>query len=71
MLRSEDPLPGVARNICGIPLASVVELNSWTKLANGMGVEAARAETMEECADLMACSFRQPGPFLIELMTSK
>jgi len=45
-------------------------LISWVKLANGMGVEAARAETMEECADLMAFSFGQPGPFLIELMTS-
>ena len=43
----------------------------WTELANGMGVEAARAETMEQCADLMAFSFGQPGPFLIELMTSK
>jgi thiamine pyrophosphate-dependent acetolactate synthase large subunit-like protein len=46
-------------------------LISWTKLANGLGVEAARAETMEECADLMTFSFEQPGPFLIELMTSK
>jgi acetolactate synthase-1/2/3 large subunit len=41
---------------------------SWVKLANGMGVEAARATTMEECADLMAQSFRRPAPFLIELM---
>jgi acetolactate synthase-1/2/3 large subunit len=41
---------------------------SWVKLANGMGVEAARASTMEECADLMAQSFRRPAPFLIELM---
>jgi len=46
-------------------------LINWTKLANGMGVEAARADTMEQCADLMACSFGQPGPFLIELMTSR
>ena len=45
-------------------------LINWTKLANGMGVEAARADTMEQCADLMAYSFGQPGPFLIELMTS-
>jgi len=37
-------------------------------IANGMGVEAARATTMEACADLMAQSFRQTGPFLIELM---
>ena len=40
----------------------------WVKLANGMGVEAARATTLEACADLMAQSFRQPGPFLIELV---
>jgi acetolactate synthase-1/2/3 large subunit len=46
-------------------------LINWTTLANGMGVEAARADTMEQCADLMACSFKQPGPFLIELMTSR
>lgn len=40
----------------------------WVKLANGMGVEAARATTMEDCADLLAASFRRDGPFLIELM---
>ena len=40
----------------------------WVKLANGMGVEAARATTLEECADLMLQSFKQNGPFLIELM---
>jgi len=40
----------------------------WVKLAGGMGVEAARATTMEECAGLMARSFRADGPFLIELL---
>lgn len=40
----------------------------WVKLANGMGVEAARATTLEGCADLMNQSFRQDGPFLIELL---
>ena len=40
----------------------------WVRLAGGQGVEAARAHTLEACADLMAASFRQPGPFLIELM---
>jgi acetolactate synthase-1/2/3 large subunit len=39
----------------------------WIKLAEGLGVEAARAETLEDCADLMAQSFRRNGPFLIEL----
>ena len=39
----------------------------WVQLAQGMGVEAARAETMEECARLMQASFARSGPFLIEL----
>jgi acetolactate synthase-1/2/3 large subunit len=39
----------------------------WVGLAEGLGVEAARAETLEACGDLMAQSFRRPGPFLIEL----
>ena len=41
---------------------------SWVDLAKGMGVEAARATTMEDCAALMQQSFCQDGPFLIELM---
>ena len=40
----------------------------WVKLANGMGVEAAQASTLEACATLMRESFRQPGPFVIELV---
>lgn len=39
----------------------------WVKLANGLGVEAARATTLEACADLMRQSFRCDGPFLIDL----
>jgi acetolactate synthase-1/2/3 large subunit len=41
---------------------------NWVNLANGMGVEAARATTMEECGDLMRSSFGKQAPFLIELM---
>jgi len=40
----------------------------WVDLARGLGVEAARATTMEACADLMRSSFAREGPFLIELM---
>ncbi len=40
----------------------------WVALSKGMGVEAARATTLEACADLMQQSFKQSGPFLIELM---
>lgn len=39
----------------------------WVRLANGLGVEAARAETLEQCADLMAHSFGRTGPFLVDL----
>ena len=41
---------------------------SWVQLANGMGVAAARATTLEECADLMKSSFGRDEPFVIELM---
>jgi acetolactate synthase-1/2/3 large subunit len=33
-----------------------------------MGVEAARATTLEECADLMTQSFSSPTPFLVDLL---
>lgn len=39
----------------------------FVKLANGMGVEAAKCATLEECAALMLSSFKKNGPFLIEL----
>ena len=41
---------------------------SWVGLANALGVEGARATTLEQCADLMQGSFGRQGPFLIELM---
>ena len=40
----------------------------WTKLAEGMGVAAARAETCERFADLFAQANARKGPFLIELV---
>jgi acetolactate synthase-1/2/3 large subunit len=40
----------------------------WRRLARAMGVEAARAETLEELSDLPVASFRRKGPFLIELV---
>ncbi len=39
----------------------------FVKLANGMGVEAAKCATLEACAALMLHSFKSPSPFLIEL----
>jgi acetolactate synthase I/II/III large subunit len=39
----------------------------WVKLANGMGVEAARTGTLEGVADLMQQSFASETPFLIEM----
>jgi len=40
----------------------------WVRLANGMGVEAARADTMEAFAELFAQANARPGPFVIELV---
>ena len=44
----------------GIPVPSMT-------MASSLGMEAAEADTLEACADLMTQSFRRPGPFLIEL----
>ena len=41
----------------------------WVHLANGMGVEAARVETMERFNDVFAQANSRPGPFVIELVT--
>jgi acetolactate synthase-1/2/3 large subunit len=41
---------------------------NWPRLAEGMGVEGATADTAERFADLMASSLSRPGPFLIELL---
>jgi acetolactate synthase I/II/III large subunit len=40
----------------------------WIRLAGGMGVEASRATSLEEFADLLTMSYRRKGPFLIELV---
>jgi thiamine pyrophosphate-dependent acetolactate synthase large subunit-like protein len=42
----------------------------WVRLANGFGVEGAKADTMEKLADLMTFANRRAGPFLIELAIS-
>ena len=40
----------------------------WVGLARGMGVEGARAETMEQFADVFAQANARPGPFVVELV---
>jgi len=39
----------------------------WLRVAGSMGVEAARADTLERFADLLRGAFARKGPFLIEL----
>jgi len=41
---------------------------NWQKMAEAMGVEAARADTADGFADLLAASLHRSGPFLIELL---
>ncbi|RDW13020.1 acetolactate synthase large subunit [Paracoccus thiocyanatus] len=38
----------------------------WVSIANGMGVEAARADTAEAFSDLLRSAMARKGPFLIE-----
>jgi len=38
----------------------------WLKLAEGMGVEATRVDTLEGFADAFKAATQRPGPFLIE-----
>jgi len=61
-------------NVGGNPgpaAAGMMQLSSpdigWTELAIGLGVEARRAESCEQLADLLRASFRRSGPFLIEI----
>lgn len=68
-------LIGEYKNVGAVPgetAMSMLDLGnpgiSWTGLANAMGVEAARATTLEQCADLLRASFTKDAPFLIELM---
>ncbi len=41
----------------------------WRRIGQGMGVEGARAETIDQFGDLLDTANRTRGPFLIELMT--
>lgn len=56
----------------GVSAMNMLDLGNpglnWVQLASGMGVAGARADTMEQCADLLRASFKQNEPFLIELM---
>lgn len=38
----------------------------WSLLARGMGVDAARADTIEQFTDLLGAALSRKGPFLIE-----
>lgn len=40
----------------------------WTRLAEGMGVEAVRVETLEAFADAFRSACARRGPFLIEFL---
>ncbi len=41
----------------------------WRRIGEGLGVESARADTMERFGELLAAANGRSGPFLIELMT--
>ena len=68
-------LLGEYRNVGANPGRTAMDMLSlgnpeidWVRLAGSMGVEAARAETLDSFNDLFAQANNRPGPFLIELM---
>ncbi|HUH77374.1 MAG TPA: acetolactate synthase large subunit [Devosia sp.] len=67
-----NELKNVGAGIAGHNASRMLDLDNpelnWVKLANGMGVEAARAHTAEEFATLLAAATARKGPFLIEAM---
>jgi acetolactate synthase-1/2/3 large subunit len=73
--RKYEILLGEYRNVGANPGRTAMDMLDlgnpdidWVRLAGGLGVEAARAETLEACGDLLAQSCARPGPFLIELV---
>jgi acetolactate synthase I/II/III large subunit len=73
--RKYQILLGEYRNVGANPVRTAMDMLDlgnpdldWVRMANGMGVEAAKAETLEQLGDLLSQSFARPGPFLIELM---
>jgi acetolactate synthase-1/2/3 large subunit len=41
----------------------------WCRIGEGMGVESARAETIDQFGDQVEAANRRNGPFLIERFT--
>ncbi len=73
--RSYAILLGEYRNVGANPGRTAMDMLDlsnpdldWVRLAGGMGVEAARAETMDAFADLFSQANARPGPFVIELV---
>ena len=73
--RSYAILLGEYRNVGANPGRTAMDMLDlsnpdldWTRLAGGMGVEAARAESLDSFADLFSQANSRPGPFVIELV---
>ena len=73
--RSYAILLGEYRNVGANPGRTAMDMLDlsnpdldWVRLAGGMGVEAARAETLDSFADLFSQANSRPGPFVIELV---
>jgi acetolactate synthase-1/2/3 large subunit len=67
-----DELRNVGVENAGRTALDMFDLGSpdmdWIKIANGLGVEAGRAASMEQFGDLFAVANDRKGPFLIELV---
>lgn len=65
-------LKNVGAGVPGHNASRMLDLDNpeldWVSLARGMGVEAARADTAENFADILRAACGRKGPFLIEAM---
>ena len=65
-------LANVGADTTGRKANDMMELDrpalDWVSIARGMGMEAGRAETMEEFKHLLATGLASQGPYLIDLL---
>ena len=66
----QGELKQVGAGVPGVNASRMLNLDQpaleWVKIAEGMGVEAVKAETAEAFSDALKAALARPGPFLIE-----
>ena len=64
--QKDDPMPGGRGHNARQMMSLGDPVIDWVKLASGLGVEAARADSVRTLDDLVRTGISRQGPFLIE-----